>query len=400
MNRNLLILIALFFLLVSSTKNKKTIKTLSVSDKEINTVVTPFKPLLFNEDHNSEGFLATLKDGRILLIFRVDPSIKGDHVGRNGYIAKIMYDPEMDKWGDVKTVYNSNQYDDRNIHGGITNDGKIIIFFRKFDGRETEGHYFIHSDDNGLTWSDPESYKIWSDPRVTDMKGNISTGKMFYNPDIKKYMMLGFTYSQNSERNYTARKRCIIYSRDGVSREEYNLIHDDANYKLNEIAGAWCGKNRILTLQRDDEREHGHPFVQIESYDNGQTWTQPKQTNIPTNNHWGAAPQIIYNEKCDLFIALASDRYSRPDEQSSLFIYTARPNNIMGNPKNWTLQHELLRPWAATNFKGDRPLNLNFYGYPTIAPINDREYLIVFTKRSRMHGTEQADLYYFKLIVD
>jgi len=52
------------------------------------------------------------------------------------------------------------------------------------------------------------------------------------------------------------------------------------------------------------------------------------------------------------------------------------------------------------SFGEDRPLNQNLYGYPAIAPINGNEYLIVFTERAVMNGTEQADLYYFRLIIN
>ena len=369
-------------------------------EKKFSLSVTPFKPLLFSEDHTSEGFLAPLEDRKMLLIFRLDPGIKGDHVGMEGYIAKIRYDPEQDQWGNVETVYNSHQYDDRNIHGGVTKDGRIVVFFRQYDGSNTEGRYFIYSDDQGLTWSEPQLNKIWSDPEALDMRGNMSTGQMFYNPDIEKYSMLGFMYSWDQNRKYLLRRRCITYSQDGKSWEEYNIVTNNDNYRLNEISGAWCGSNRIIALQRDDERELGHPFVQVESYDNGKTWSEPVPTNIPPNQHWGAAPQLIYDRKRDLLIALGSDRYSRPDGKNSLFIYTARPDEVMGSPEGWKLQHELPRPLALSKFAESRPLNFNFYGYATIAPINEKEYLIVFTERSKVLETEQADLYYFRLMID
>lgn len=361
--------------------------------------VTLFKPLLFSDDHTSEGFLAPLKDGRILLIFRFDPGGKGNHVGTDGYIAKISYDPEQDKWGDVETVYNSHQYDDRNIHGGVTEEGRIVIFFRRYDGSKTEGRYFIYSDDNGETWSDLQLNNCMSSIEVIDMRGNMSTGRMFFNPDIGKYTMLGFLFSMDADRKYLTNRRYVAYSRDGSSWEECNYVTNSLDYKLNEIAGAWCGDNRIIALQRDDEREHGHPLVQVESYDNGQTWTDPVPTNIPPDYHWGAAPQMIYDQDRDLLIALSSDRYSRPDDQNSLFIYTARPDEVLDNPQDWTLRHELRRPWSEPDFEGDRPLNQNLYGYQTIAPINEDEYLIVFTERAVMNGTEQADLFYFRLII-
>ena len=387
MKRSLLIVMTLIlFLSLSCFNIRKTEKTMNAYNTEFSTDVTPFKPLLLNDDHNSEGFLAPLQNGKILLVFRQDPGIKGDHVGTGGYIAKITYDPETDQWGKVETVYNSQQYDDRNIHGGVTKDGRIVVFFRKYDGKVTEGRYFIYSDDMGLTWTTPQISKSWTYPDDNNLAGVWSTGQMFHNPTINKYIMMGC-------------ERYITYSENGSLWEEYNLITDNQDYKLSEISGAWCGGNRIIALIRDDLREHGHPLVQLESHDNGKTWSNPSPTNIPPDQIWGAAPQLIYNQDRDLLIALNSDRYSRANELNSLFIYTARPDEIMGNSKGWTLQHELLRPSADINFKGDRPLNRVLYGYPTIAPINANEYLIVFTECATMDGTEQADLYYYRLIL-
>lgn len=360
--------------------------------RDWNIHTTSFKPLLYSEDHTSEGFLVPLENGNILLLFRIDPGIEGDHTGDDGYIAQIPYNPEKDQWGEVETVYNSHRYDDRNIHGGVTQDGRIVLFFRRYipdapEGIKTEGRYFMYSNDNGKSWSKPQESVAWTDPEEIDLWGVWSTGQMFYIPDINKYAMTGC-------------RRYITYSRDGTSWEEYNKITENQNYALSEIAGAWCGDSRIIALIRDDEREKGHPLLQVESHDNGETWNEPEPTNIPPDQHWGCAPQLIYDQKRDLLIALTSDRYSKPNDQNSLFIYTARPDEIVDNPGNWTLQHELKRPWAREDFRGNRPLNKNLYGYPTIAPINEQEYLVVFTERAQVQGSEQADLYYFRLIFD
>ncbi|MFO7904873.1 MAG: sialidase family protein [Pirellulaceae bacterium] len=348
---------------------------------------TDYQEAFFGDDHASEGVLAPLDDGRIMLGFRLDPGIQGNHVGTNAYIASMTYDPVKDEWGTVQTVYNSRKFDDRNIHGGVTNDGRIVIFFRHYDGRRTQGRYFLNSDDNGRTWSEPKVSEAWSDPATCPLKGIWSTGQMFYNPDVEKYMMMGC-------------RRYLTWSRDGTRWEEYIQITENDDYKLSEIAGAWCGDDRLIALIRDDRRQHGHPLVQLESRDNGETWSEPVPTNMPPDRHWGCAPQLIYDKSRDLLVALTSDRYSRPNKENSLFVYTARPNEVMGKPENWTLRYELTRPWAQADFYKDRPLNQNLYGYPTIAPINQDEYLVVFTERAVMHGAEQADLYYFRLIFE
>jgi len=349
---------------------------------------TEIKPVLFSDDHTAEGVLAPLADGRIMLIFRLDPGVEGDHTGTNGRIVRMTYDPEADQWGQVKTVYNSHQYDDRNIHGGVTKDGRIVVFFRHYteDGR-TEGRYFIYSDDSGRTWTEPQVSQSWSDPQNSGISGIWSTGQMFFNPDIDRYMMLGC-------------RRYFTHSADGASWDEHSIMTKNQEHALTEIAGAWCGNNRILALIRDDQRERGHPLLQIESRDNGKTWTDPAPTNIPPDRHWGAAPQLIYDRNRELLIALNSTRYSLPNDQQGLFIYTADPDDVMGKPQNWDLRRELRRPWAVDGFKPDRQLNMNFYGYPTIAAISEDEYLVVFTERARIDGHEQADLYYFRLIFE
>ncbi len=359
----------------------------SAVDDEWTLRHTEYKELLFGDDHTSEGFLAPLDNGDIMLLFRLDPGVEGNHVGADGYIAQITYDPEADRWGEVETVYNSHEYDDRNIHGGVTREGRIVVFFRRYApaDRRTEGRYFIYSDDNGRTWTEPQVSEAWSDPEASGITGVWSTSSMFYNPDIDRYAMLGC-------RGY------ITYSEDGSVWEEYNMITEPQPGQ--EIAGAWCGDGRIVALIRDDEREHGHPLLQVESYDNGETWSDPNPTNIPPDDHWGCAPQLIYDQDRGILIALNSDRYSRPNEENSLFVYTARPEEILGGPRNWTLHYELARPWAKDGFEKDRPLNQNLYGYPTIAPIDENEYLVVFTERARMHGAEQADLYYFRLVFE
>ncbi|MFO7906984.1 MAG: hypothetical protein R6U98_30285, partial [Pirellulaceae bacterium] len=81
----------------------------------------------------------------------------------------------------------------------------------------------------------------------------------------------------------------------------------------------------------------------------------------------------------------------------ALYVYTARPGEIIDNPQGWTLQLEIPRPWADESIRDKRPLNHTFYGYPTIAPISDDEFLVVITERARMQGAEQADLYYFRM---
>ncbi len=350
---------------------------------------TEVKPALFGDDHMSEGVLLPLSDGRIMLAFRRDPGREGHHVGTSGHIAQSIYDPAADTWSEIETIYSSNgRFDDRNIHGGVTRDGRLVLFMRRMRGnKQTEKRYTLYSDDDGQTWSDLQEPEAWSDPEASGIPGIWSTGQMFYNPDIEQYMMVGC-------------RRYVTFSPDGVAWEKVVKMTDSEKYKLTEVAGAWCGENRVVALIRDNEHKRGRTLLQLVSRDNGETWTDPKPSNIPPDNHWGCAPQVIYDAKRDLLIALNSTRYTQPNKKQALYIYTARPDEIMDNPGGWTRQLEIPRPWADDAIRDKRPLNNSFYGYPTITPINDDEYLVVITERARMHGTEQADLYYFRLQIN
>src|SRR5690625_7897447 len=84
-----------------------------------------------------------------------------------------------------------------NIHGGITLDSRIVIFFRHrdiIDGNHiTEGRYFLYSDDDGETWNGLLTSESWSAPELTDPQlGVWCTSQMFYNEDMNRYAIFGY----------------------------------------------------------------------------------------------------------------------------------------------------------------------------------------------------------------
>lgn len=354
--------------------------------------VTPTKPALLVEDHVSEGFLAPLSDGRVVLVFRLDPGVEGDHVGTGGKIASMIYDPHTDTWGPVETVYNSGQYDDRNIHGGLTRDGRIVFAFRHYAGGQTIERFFMYSDDDARSWQGPFNSAVWSPAGEPDTRLAVwGTGQLYFDGDTNQHVLLG----------YGGNATFATTSRDGATWDSFHLVNEGSpETRLTEIAGAWTGNNRHIALIRDNITQRGYGLLQTESHDNGRTWTTPVRTNMPPDQHWGAAPQLIYDEHRDLLIALTSDRFTRVNEENSIYIYTARPDEVHSNPESWTLAYERRRPLASETYAQQRPLNHRMYGYPTIAPINDREYLVVFSESVVMGGREQADLFYFRLVFE
>lgn len=339
--------------------------------------ITPISESLISADHTSEGFLVPLSNGDILHIFRLDPGIAGNHVGNDGYIAKRLYSNGV--WGENETVYNSNQYDDRNVHGGITNNGRIVVFFRRFEVSTytTEGNYFIYSDDNAVTWSTLNLLDV--SPKKEIVYG---TGQMFYNPEINKYCIVGYI------NNYCE----IRFSVDGSNWDERNVIAEGFLYSFSEIAGAYCGNGRMIVLERDDARDLGHPLIQMTSVDNGQTWTVATQTNIPPNSFWGCAPQLFWDETNDLLVAMTSDRRSYHGglkSEESLYVYIGKPEDVFSDTEQWELKETIGRPIVNSGH--------DFYGYPTYAKLEDNRYLIVFSDRWLDGIGEGVNFYQFEL---
>lgn len=340
--------------------------------------ITEIKESHITDDHTAEGFLATNKNGSIIHVFRLDPS--GDHIGNNGYIAKRISEDNGKTWSQPQKVYDSNEYDDRNVHGGITKSGRIVCFFREFDAENNShiGKYTIHSDDGGSSWS--EKRKIKGSPATV-----YGTGQMFYNDDLQKYCMTGYTTGYLE----------IRFSDDGINWDEYVVIDDRrGEKKLSEIAGAYVGDNRIICIARNNERSTDNQLMQYVSVDGGENWDFYGNTNIP-KDHWGTAPQLFYDKQKSLMIAMTVDRRSQTGSNSNderLYIYSNDANESILSSKTWVLQTSFIRP---------NPNPHRFYGYPSYTKMSNGNYLITFSDNyKRENGKENASLYQFELFFD
>ena len=117
-------LFIVIILLSSCTNDKVNYEGPIIKELEISSV----SETNVNENHASEGVMMTLGNGNIIKFYRLDEGVAGGHVGNGGKIVKrISIDNGM-TWGEESTVY-SDQYDDRNIRGGIINDNVILLFY-------------------------------------------------------------------------------------------------------------------------------------------------------------------------------------------------------------------------------------------------------------------------------
>lgn len=347
-------------------------------------MINNYEPSLVNDNHNSEGFLDTLPNGDIVNIFRSSTEV--GHVSTAGKIVMRKKPFGEKEWTTPITIFD-DEYDDRNIHGGITNEGRIVVFFRRYNvggSPTTVDLNFIYSDDDGETWSSRET--------IETTMSSPGTHKMIHVP-TKGYMQL-FIGHRDIE---------AWFSVDGSvwDKDDMVVVAKSSPYHLNESCATYIGNGKIILLSRDDGRQRNQMYYQLISEDYGETWGDPIRTNI-TSPHWSPAPCIFYDEdEGDLWV-ISSDRRSMYEGESAiseerLWIYKNSPNDVFHNPTNYTLLETIPRPYVLFN---TRPVNMNFYGYPTYAKKEDGNYLIIITDRANGNPTERADLFQFDLVVN
>ena len=342
-----------------------------------------YKESYVNDYHASEGFLVKSINGDIINIFRLSESPDSDHVDVSGKIVMRKSINDGKTWTEPVTVYD-DEYDDRNVHGGITHEGRIVVFFRRHTGSATKDVNFIYSDDDGETWSDRKSI---------DTEGvTAGTHKMIYVP-TRGYMQLIINHYYIE----------AWYSEDGSEWLEKDIVldyRDTKKWHLNEACGVYLGNGKIMILVRDDERLKYHRYLQVTSEDYGKRWRSPRRTNI-TYPHWSPAPCVFYDEQEDKVWVVSTDRrsmYEGTDQysQESIWVYKNNVDEVFKKEENFTLFTQEKRPYVMTST--NRPLNSNFYGYITSVKKSDGYYLFMVTDRYKKdNGKEGSDLFQFEL---
>lgn len=327
------------------------------------------------DDHDAEGALYLMSTGNILHIYRQDPGTSGDHVGNGGKIVKREFNVTTETWGTISDVF-SDEYDDRNIHGGVTSTGRFVLFFRRYNATtsSTVDINFMYSDDDGATWSSRTSVALGH-------SGASPYGDMIEIPG-EGYMM-GF------QDNYYVE---VLFSTDGSSWGSGVVVGDyqvAESYRITETSFAHLGNNKIIALSRDN---NGGMLYQMVSEDDGQTWGTPVRTNIACET-FTVSPIVLYVD--NQILVLAPDRGSAYGDKTlpneGISFYVGDPNVVLNSPDAYEYRDIVLRPQSSS----DRV----FYGYPTISLVARDKYLVVFSDGEYRTGGENISLYQFYLTI-
>jgi hypothetical protein len=329
-------------------------------------------------DHNSESFLVTL-DSTVYHFFRQDPGQTGNHTGNGGRIMMRTSNDNGDTWTNPVVIYDS-QYDDRNVHGGITEDGRIIVTFRKYDAfAATHIEYcFMYSDNKGQTWEGPFTL-------ITDGAAS-GTNQIFGNNIIGYYNSI-----------YSSKYCELRHSWDGSNWDSIVYVWDyrlSNQYKISEASFVYLGNGVIIGLFRNDSGVFGENYFQVESYDYGKTWTEPALTNI-AEGFFCPSPWIFFEPIHNDVWVIAIDRRGNfpplyTHNQDAIWLYKMSPDEIIGDAHDYF-------PFLV--FERPNPSFYRIYGYPASTMTPDGNYLILFTESQyRSFKSEWAFLYQFKIL--
>lgn len=354
------------------------IKTNYGQNPSYHVVVTDIKPSLVSNDHTSEGFMVTLNSGRIVHFFRFDAGYNGHHIGNAGKIVKRYTDDGGLTWSPMKVVFEDN-YDDRNINGGLVGNDRIVLTFRRFDAVSLQqiDLNLIFSDDGGETWSNRQ---------IINSIGVCSDTHRLINVPGKGYLNV---FSNN---NYIE----IRFSNNGITWNDIAYVWDyraTQQYKLNESCFAYSKDGKIFGLMRNETYSVGGNYYQVVSGDSGKTWTSPVSTNM-ANGYFSPSPCILYDNIHDDLIAIATDRrggnvLNQDNLNSQIWIYSNKVEDVFSDPLNWKLLKAFKRP---------QPSAYRLYGYATYAKKKDGNYLVVFSEASlKLNNKENADFYQFEI---
>jgi|GEM_PF-2231113 len=330
-------------------------------------------PSLISNNHTGEGFVENIGGDTLINIFRSDSLLS--HASNGGKIVqRYSYDGGL-TWTTPTTIFNSSN-DDRNVIGTITATGRIVTIFRQFNvaGGSPVSVGFITSTDKGQTWS---SYTTL--PAI--VSGLAPMGNIVRAGD-GSYLALLYTT------NYCEAFRSTT---NGASWTSQGVVYDfrvsNPTRQTSEPYAAYAGSNRMIMIVRNENLITG-PYYQLNSIDNGQTFTWQGTTNIGGDTLTRTAPFITWDSLRNTVITIGCQRhvYSnsftnnyRDSKNDSLVLYLNHPNDIFSTPTGYTQKASFVRP---------EPGIRGFYGYPAATQLRDGTWVFMISDENALAGID------------
>jgi len=220
-------------------------------------------PVIDNGKWNAYGITCVLPSGKLAIVYR--EGISHASVGDVGIIRIRTSIDSGNTWSEAITIQSDDTYDLRNVTGGVSPDGRLVVAIIRYDPGATSYSGFIdaryiYSEDEGETWSDPA---ILSEPEGASNWYDFH-GAMIA---IGDGLVLLPAYGDDGT-NYS---EYVLRSSDGGKTwDEPVTVATSTTLQWDEASHVYLGNGTIVGLCRI---HNDTTLRQVLSYDNGLTWT-------------------------------------------------------------------------------------------------------------------------------
>lgn len=232
-----------------------------------NAIYEPFETLsdsIVTASYDAFGLITQLSDGKLAVFYRQGSF----HVAAGDYgIIKMRTSTDQGKtWGDSTTILSEANIDLRNVSGGVTPNGRIVLFITRYnpDLSTYLSIGYIYSDDSGLTWSAFTTINRYTCTTLSDTHG----GLIQIGGDS-----LMMSWYGNDGTNY---QEHVIFSTDqGKTWGNDVTVVNSTTVDWDEPSYAYLGGSVIVGMCRvyeDIFPQLDTNFRQVMSFDNGTTW--------------------------------------------------------------------------------------------------------------------------------
>ena len=378
--RNLRICTLVFLFSCSSGEDVLTEETSYYYQVEVGNI----EGSLVSAAHTSEGFL--IKDpisDEIIHFYRKDSSSTSNHIGNGGHLVTRSSPDQGTTWSKESVVY-ADEFDDRNIHGGIIDEFYVAIFMRRINVPDPERFSYLDVDHRALIYDLRINQLV--DTIVFDapaMRGTTGSNHLFYVKD-KGYFNSFFEHYKVSYRFLQS-----IEDLNSGWTTAYDYQQSNEFY-VTESSFTSVNDTIIIGLTRDQSQIDTANHYQLISLDQADTWLAPQRTNIALP-YFCPAPLIFQDEKSELLISIATDRRENGSE-SQLWVYSNTIDSCLASAKSWEF---------VKSFSIPHPSDYYFYGYPTAVSLDEDSYLVIFTDSNKdsSTGRENADFFQFTISI-
>ncbi len=216
-----------------------------------------------NSKYNAFGIMGQLLSGDLVTVYREGTS----HLSDAGVIKMRTSTDQGRTWGSATTIASEAGVDLRNVGGGVTSTGRIVVFYGRYDytGVAWLNQGYIYSDDDGATWSTYTAVSHASD-----------TSFSFYGQMIQigADTLLQGWYGDDGT-NY--KQRVVLSTDNGATWGSAIVVANSTTVHYQEGGLAYLGGSHIVALMRDGA---GTTFRQALSTDNGASWSSQGTTSF------------------------------------------------------------------------------------------------------------------------